>query len=128
MYARKFETLFVVTGLDTRNRLADHGNRWEHSDVVWRLGNATLDGGLFCLVMDGFEAMLHAAEAKCICTDGPDARPGEVIGRVSAMSQPYVNGTSYLDASCRSAGLGGAMCSAVPRRRIRGSETLNNGM
>lgn len=42
--------------------------------MVKRLGNATLDGGLFCLVENGFEAVLHAAEAECICEDGPDAR------------------------------------------------------
>lgn len=47
-------------------------SRWEYSDAVKRLGNATLNGGLFSLVQNDLEAMLHAAEAQHICEDGPD--------------------------------------------------------
>jgi hypothetical protein len=57
--------------------------------VVWRLGNATLDGGLFLWFSNAYEAVLHAAEAERICADGPDARHCEVIGWVSSESQPY---------------------------------------
>lgn len=55
---------YHVRGLDVRDRLADHGNRWEYSDVVWRLGNATLDGGRFWLATNSEQPVLHAAEAK----------------------------------------------------------------
>ncbi len=81
--------------------------------MVWRLGNATLDGGLFLWFSNAYEAVLHAAEAERICADGPDAQHCEVIGWVSSESQPIMNGTSYSDASCRAAGLEGAMWSAV---------------
>ena len=57
--------------------------------MVRRLGNATLDGGLISLVQYGFEAVLHAAEVECTCTDRPDARQAGMIGRVNAKSQPY---------------------------------------
>lgn len=52
------------------------GSRWEYSDVVKWLGNATLDGGLFSLVQNGLEAVLHAAEGSVYVKTGPtfDAR------------------------------------------------------
>jgi hypothetical protein len=93
-----FETSVHITRQpDARSTLV----AWEYSDVVRWLGNATLDGGLFPLVQNGLEALLHAAEAQRICEDGPDVRCEEVIGWIIARSQPYVNVTSDSAAPCR---------------------------
>jgi hypothetical protein len=46
------------------------GSRWEYSDVVKWLGDATLDGGLFSLVQKGLEAVLHAAEGSVYVKTG----------------------------------------------------------
>ena len=32
--------------------------------MIWRLDNATLDGGLFLWFINAYEAVLHAAEAE----------------------------------------------------------------
>lgn len=74
-----------VRKFNTRDKLTDHGNRWAYS-YAWRLGDATLDGGLFWLAT--LRAMLHAAEATCnVQTDLILGRRGGWV--VECRSQPY---------------------------------------
>lgn len=55
-----------------------------------RLANAPLDGGLFSLVEDDFETVLHAAEVKrsVYVQTTLSARRSKVIGGIIVESQP----------------------------------------
>lgn len=44
--------------------------------------------GYFLWLENGYEAVLHAAEAESICADRPDIPLEEVIGWVSLVTQP----------------------------------------